>query len=150
MRAALLMVLIVAASNAAGEVYRWVDEKGTVHYSNEAPPPGVKATPVDVDEPRAPVTESAECYPGRAPGAACGAARAHSGAAGGRAGCAECARAPRPRCPRVRGYSTRARSAALGFAHRQDYSYFPTATEPYTTTVTFLNGRVTEAERLRR
>jgi hypothetical protein len=30
------------------------------------------------------------------------------------------------------------------------YTYYPTDTEPYATTVTLLNGRVTEIERLRR
>ena len=40
MRAALAGVLLFLAFPAvAADVYRWVDEKGTVHYSNEAPPP---------------------------------------------------------------------------------------------------------------
>src|SRR6185503_11048732 len=63
MRSALAGLLLLAAVAAYADVYRWVDEKGTVHYSNETPPSGVKATKVDIEaEPRAPVAESAECY----------------------------------------------------------------------------------------
>jgi hypothetical protein len=69
MRAALASLLLVVAFPALADVYRWVDERGTVHYSNEAPPTGVKATKIDIDaEPRAPVTESAECYTVRCQG----------------------------------------------------------------------------------
>src|SRR5262247_3943564 len=70
MRCALCLVLVVVATPAAAaDVFRWVDEKGTVHYSNEAPPKGVKATRVDIEtEPRAPVTEGGECYTVRCQG----------------------------------------------------------------------------------
>ena len=37
---AVLAVLALTATSAFAQVYRWVDEKGTVHYSN-AKPPGV-------------------------------------------------------------------------------------------------------------
>src|SRR5258705_12758765 len=61
--------ILFLALPAAADVYRWVDEKGTVHYSNEAPPKGVKATKVDIEaEPRSPVTEGAECYTVRCQG----------------------------------------------------------------------------------
>ena len=53
----------------AADVYRWVDERGTVHYANGTPPAGVRADKVDVDaEPRAPVAESSECYTARCQG----------------------------------------------------------------------------------
>src|ERR1041385_3136729 len=65
----ILSVFFIALPAAAADVYRWVDEKGTVHYSNEAPPKGVKSSKVDIDaEPRAPVTEGAECYTVRCQG----------------------------------------------------------------------------------
>ena len=65
--AASLLVLAVPAM--AADIYRWVDANGSVHYSNGAPPSGVKATKVDVEaEPRAPVTENGECYTVRCQG----------------------------------------------------------------------------------
>jgi hypothetical protein len=69
MRFAALFLLFVACSLAQAQVYRWVDEKGTVHYSNATPPPGVKAVTVDIDaKPGAPSTESADCYTVRCQG----------------------------------------------------------------------------------
>jgi hypothetical protein len=69
MRLAALLFLFVTCSFAQAQVYRWVDEKGTVHYSNAAPPAGVKAATVDIDAtPGAPPAESAECYTVRCQG----------------------------------------------------------------------------------
>jgi uncharacterized protein DUF4124 len=63
MRAMLFAVLSVAAFAASAQVYRWVDEKGTVHYSDARPPSGVNAKLVDIDAKSAPPsTESGECY----------------------------------------------------------------------------------------
>ena len=39
----LVLLGAFAAMPALAQVYRWVDEKGTVHYSNAKPPAGVKA-----------------------------------------------------------------------------------------------------------
>lgn len=39
---ALLLCLLFAAPLHAGEVYRWVDEAGGVHYSDQPPPPSAK------------------------------------------------------------------------------------------------------------
>ena len=39
-----LLILLFVALPASAQVYRWVDEKGTVHYSNAEPPPGVRAS----------------------------------------------------------------------------------------------------------
>jgi len=48
---ALLTVLLAAPAWA--QVYRWVDQKGTVNYSNGTPPRGVQAAKVDIEfEPR--------------------------------------------------------------------------------------------------
>ena len=43
------LILFFAATSALAQVYRWVDEKGTVHYSNAKPPAGVQARQVDVE-----------------------------------------------------------------------------------------------------
>ena len=45
----LVLLGAFAAMPALAQVYRWVDEKGTVHYSNAKPPAGVKARQVDVE-----------------------------------------------------------------------------------------------------
>ena len=64
MRLPLLIALLVAAAPAAAQqIYRWVDAKGTTHYSQDPPPPGVKAiqVPIRVEEgPPSPDTQ--ECY----------------------------------------------------------------------------------------
>lgn len=43
-------LLLVVASAAFGQVYKWVDDKGRVHYG-ERPPPTVKATTVKQQQP---------------------------------------------------------------------------------------------------
>ena len=43
-------LLVCAATASAQEVYRWVDEDGVVHYSDQ-PPPGDEAEPVALDVP---------------------------------------------------------------------------------------------------
>ena len=45
----LALLLLGAAATASAQVYRWVDDKGRVHYSNAAPPAGAKATIVDAE-----------------------------------------------------------------------------------------------------
>jgi hypothetical protein len=42
---ALALAALLAAAAAHGQVYRWVDEQGKVHYG-ERPPTGAKASPV--------------------------------------------------------------------------------------------------------
>ena len=41
MRASILTLLLIAAAGtaSAGELYRWVDEDGKVHYTDQPPPP---------------------------------------------------------------------------------------------------------------
>jgi len=61
MRALVWLFLLVVAP-ASAQVYRWVDDKGTVHYSNTTPPPGVKARVIDVEAKTGPPSpESLEC-----------------------------------------------------------------------------------------
>jgi glutaredoxin len=37
-RGILILLLLVTSSSQAGEVFRWVDEQGGVHYSDQPPP----------------------------------------------------------------------------------------------------------------
>jgi hypothetical protein len=61
--------LLCAAQHTAAQVYRWVDEKGTVHYSQSAPPPGVKAKLVDIEVKQGPPSpDSKDCYTVRCQG----------------------------------------------------------------------------------
>jgi hypothetical protein len=69
MRRIAAVLLLLIAAPAVGEVYRWVDAKGTVNYSSEPPPAGVKANKIDIEaHPGAPSTESVECYTVRCQG----------------------------------------------------------------------------------
>jgi hypothetical protein len=62
-RLSLVLVLFLAAPAAQAQIYRWTDAKGTIHYSNGTPPPGVKATVVDIDAKAGPpAPDTAECY----------------------------------------------------------------------------------------
>jgi len=62
-RLAFLLGLFFICQAAAAQVYRWVDAKGTVHYSDTAPPQGVKATVVDIEaKSGAPSPDSGDCY----------------------------------------------------------------------------------------
>jgi hypothetical protein len=64
-----MLSMLLFAGAADAQVYRWVDDKGTVHYSNAVPPAGVKATTVDIDaRPGLPAPESIECYTVRCQG----------------------------------------------------------------------------------
>jgi hypothetical protein len=63
------LLLLFLSGVADAQVYRWLDAKGTVHYSNAVPPAGVKATTVDIDaKPGVPAPESSECYTVRCQG----------------------------------------------------------------------------------
>lgn len=42
MKKILLLVLICVAYSAQAQLYRWVDEKGGVHYTDQPPPPTAK------------------------------------------------------------------------------------------------------------
>jgi hypothetical protein len=162
-KSTLVAVLLAAPLLASGQVYRWVDERGTVHFSSESPPPGVNAEKVDPDaDPRAPVTETAECYT-----AQCERQRLEQRLARRET---VAARVAESRGASARGLDARTYQAirrgmsegeVLEIAGEPDlllwdsrttktFTYYPTPTEPYTSTVTFLNGRVTETERLRR
>ena len=62
-------LLLLLSLPAAAQVYRWVDAKGTVNYSNEPPPGDASATKIDIGaQPGAPAAESTECYTVRCQG----------------------------------------------------------------------------------
>ena len=168
MRSALYFVLLLlAAPAAAADFYRWVDEKGTVHYSNEAPPKGVKSSKVDIDaEPRAPVTEGAECYTVRCQGERLEERLARREQIEAREAAERAAATPRP--PKgldFRKYVNIHRGMSEGefitIAGEPDlllwdsgpvktYTYFPTQGDPFTTTVVLRGGRVADIERVRK
>jgi hypothetical protein len=167
MRAALLGVLLLVTFHASAQVYRWVDDKGTVHYSNEAPPAGAKATKIDIDtEPRMPVTESAECYTVRCQGERLEQRLVLREQIEARLAAERAAATPRP--PKgldFRKYVSIRRGMSegefIGIAGEPDlmlwdsravktYTYYPTPADPFTTTVTLLHGRVSEIERVRK
>ena len=90
-------MLALGATSAFAQVYRWVDAKGTVHYSNVAPPEGVKAKIVDVDvKPGAATPESKDCYTIRCQGERLEERLARREALEARAAAERAASAPRP------------------------------------------------------
>jgi len=166
MRFAVLILLAVALP-AAAQVYRWVDEKGTVHYSNSAPPKGVKATLVDPDAKAGPPSaESAECYSVRCQGERLEQRLARREELETRLAAERAAAAPKP--PRgldfrhyislQRGMSegeliTIAGSPDLLFWDARSvktYTYLPTPVDPFTTTITMIRGRISEIDRIRK
>ena len=162
-----LAVLAVSLATAASaQVYRWTDAAGTVHYSNERPSSGVKATTVDIDaRPGAPSPETHECYTVRCQGERMEARIAERQAAEARAAAEREAVAPyRPRGLEFRKYISIQRGMSEGelvdLAGAPDllfrdfslktYTWLPTPADPFTTTVTLVSGRVSEIERVRK
>ena len=90
-------MLVLLASAAHADVYRWVDAKGTVHYSDEAPRDGTKATVVDIDaKAGAPAPDTADCYTVRCQGERLEQRLARREALEARDAAARAAAAPRP------------------------------------------------------
>ena len=166
-RALLYAIFFLAPSAMAADVYRWVDEKGTVHYSNEAPPKNVKSTRVDVEaEPRAPVNDGGECYTVRCQGERLEERLARREQIEAREAAERAAVTPRP--PKgldfrkyVALYRDMSEGEFITIAGEPDlllwdsgpvktYTYFPTPGDPFTTTVVLRSGRVAEIERVRK
>lgn len=162
-----LLTLLVVVAPATAQVYRWVDAKGTVHYSNSTPPPGVKATIIDPDAKAGPPSpESAECYTVRCQGERMEQRLARREELEARLAAERAAAAPRP--PRGldfrkyvsihRGMSegelvTVAGSPDLLFWDARSvktYTYLPTVPDPFTTTITLIRGRVSDIDRVRK
>ena len=166
-RALLLLSLLAVASTASAQVYRWVDEKGTVHYSNTTPPKGAKATVIDSDAKAGPASpESAECYTVRCQGERLEQRLARREELEARLAAERFAAMPKP--PRgldFRKYVSLQRGMVEGelvtIAGSPDllfwdarsvktYTYLPTPGDPFTTTITLIRGRISEIDRVRK
>ena len=163
----LVTLVLLAATPALAQVFRWVDEKGTVHYSNSKPPPGVKATVVDPDAKAGPPSpESQECYTVRCQGERMEQRLARREELETRLAQERAAAAP----PRSRGLDFRAyislhrgmsEGELLTVAGAPDllfsdvyalktYTYLPTSADPFTTTINVVGGRINHIERVRK
>jgi hypothetical protein len=163
----ILLVVLLAALPASAQIYRWVDEKGTVHYSNAMPPKGVKATVIDADVKAGPPSlERAECYTVRCQGERLEQRLARREQLETRLAAERAAAAPpRPRGLDFRQYVSLQRGMAEGelvtiagspdllFWDRRSvktYTYLPTPGDPFTTTITLIRGRISEIDRVRK
>jgi hypothetical protein len=144
-----------------------VDEKGTVNYSNSAPPKGVAATVVDPDaKAGAPSPESAECYTVRCQGERLEQRLARQTELDTRLAAERAAAAPpRPRGLDFRNYISLSRGMSEGelitiagapdllfsdvFAVKH-YTYLPTHVDPFTTTILVISCRISQIERVRK
>jgi hypothetical protein len=149
------------------QVYRWVDEKGTVQYSNATPPAGVKFTVIDPDAKAGPPSpDSAECYTVRCQGERLEQRLARREASDARHAAERAAATPpRPKGLDFRQYISLYRGMSEGelltvagapdllfsdvFASKS-YTYLPTSGDPFTTTITVIGGRVNNIERVRK
>ena len=185
----LLALLLAAAPVAAQQIYRWVDAKGTTHYSQDPPPAGVKAVPVPIRaEEGPPAPDTQDCYTVRCQGERMEQRIARRDELDARLAAERAAAAPKP----ARGlafskYISIQRGMSegemLGIAGEPDlkdtdgaaitgpttvqagrnlqvparavyslktYTYMPTSSDPFTTTITLVGGRVSEVERVRK
>jgi len=166
-RPLVLLALAAGMTPVSAQVYRWVDERGTVHYSNATPPPGVKARVVDPDgKPGAPSADSMECYTLRCQGERLERRQAQRDELETRLAAERAAATPpQPRGLDFRSYLSLYRGMSEGelltvagapdftssdvFADKR-YTYFPTPANPFTTTVSVIGGRVNHIERVRK
>jgi hypothetical protein len=166
MRAAAFALLFLLSSFAEAQVYRWVDQKGTVHYSNEKPPAGTKATVVNIDARTGPPSpDTQDCYTVRCQGERMEERLARREESDARAAAARAAAAP----PAARGLDFRkyislqrgmSEGELLGIAgppdfqtydyHLVTYTYMPTPGDPFTTTISLVGGRIRQIERVRK
>jgi hypothetical protein len=166
MRAAAL-ALLLASTLADAQVYRWVDAKGTVHYSNEKPPAEVKATVIDIVAKAGPASpDTQDCYTVRCQGERMEERIARRDAADAKATADRVASSPRPpNGLEFRKYISIQRGMTEGemlvVAGTPDlvardgramrtYTFFPTVADPFTTTISVVNGRVSGLERNRK
>jgi hypothetical protein len=163
----LFIGLLLIATPAAAQVYRWVDEKGTVQYSNATPPAGAKFTIIDRDAKAGPPSpDSAECYTVRCQGERLEQRLTRREASDARYAAERAAATPpRPKGLDFRLYVSLYRGMSEGelltvagapdllfsdvFASKS-YTYLPTSADPFTTTITVIGGRVNNIERVRK
>jgi hypothetical protein len=169
--------LLCAAQHAAAQVYRWVDEKGVVHYSQSAPPPGVKAKLLDIEVKEGPPSpDSKDCYTVRCQGERMEERIARREELDAKLAADRAAHAPRPvhgldfrkyvsiergmtegellgiagDAPATAQIGRHTRSSASAALTVRTYTYMPTPADPFTTTVTVVGGRVSDIERVRK
>ena len=162
----LALILICVAMPAMAQVYRWVDKGGTVHYSNEAPPAGVKATELPIDaRPGPPSAQPQDCYTVRCQGERMEERLARRDAAEAQAQAERAAATPpRPRGLEFRKYISLRRGMSEGemltiagppdlvfsdFTSRT-YTYLPIPGDPFTTSIIVISGRVSDMDRVRK
>lgn len=168
MRSALLLAFLLCATSASAQIYRWVDEKGTVHYSNSSPPNGVQATVFDREAKAGPPSpDSAECYTVRCQGERLEQRLARREQLESRAYAERIAATPRPpRGLEFRKYMWLERGMSEGefltiagapdiLTHEgwdggRSYIYMPTPGDPFVTTVVISGGRIRGIERVRK
>jgi hypothetical protein len=167
MRPALLLLGLALALPVQAEVYKWVDARGVVHYSNSTPPENVKASVVNGVARggflSAPPAEG--CYTIRCQGELLEKRLARREAMEARYSAERAALTPPlPRGMTFRQYVSLVRGMSegelLGIAGQPDlqsrdrawstYTYMPTAGDPFTTTVTLIRGRINEIDRVRK
>lgn len=59
----LAVALALGCSSVSADVYKWVDDKGVVNYSNSEPPPSVGATRLNENNPRVSVYKAVQPTP---------------------------------------------------------------------------------------
>lgn len=161
----LVLALVLVSNGASAQVYRWI-EGGTVHYSNDPPPANVKATKLDIDAKAGPASpDSQECYTVRCQGERMEDRLARREQVDARMQAERAATAPpRPRGLEFRRYISIYRGMSegelLGIAGAPDfefrdrsfktYTYMPTPSDPFTTTINLVNGEVNNFDRVRK
>ena len=167
MRALLLIALLTAGTPVSAQIYRWVDEKGRVNYSNWTPEPGVEAKVIDPDAKAGPPSpESWECYTVRCQGERLEQRLARRDELEARLAAERARAAPKaPRGLEFRRYISIQRGMHEGelvsIAGAPDllfwdarslktYTYLPTVGDPFTTTITLISGRISDIDRVRK
>lgn len=159
-------LLVVISAPAVAQVYRWIDAGGTVHYSNEAPPPQMKATELPIEAKPGPASaDTQECHTVRCQGERMEERIARREQADARIAAERAARTPpRPRGLDFRKYVSIQRGMSEGelvaiagapdllFRDRsfKTYTWLPVPGDPFTSTVTLVNGRVHDLDRVRK
>lgn len=167
MRAAVFLLFMLVGATASAQVYRWVDAKGTVHYSSDKPPADVKATVLNIDAKAGPASpDTLDCYTVRCQGERLEQRLARREELLAQDVALRTAATPKPwNGLEFRKYISIQRGMTegemLGYAGPPDlavrdgwsvrtYTYMPTVSDPFTTTISIVNGRVSGLERNRK
>jgi len=167
MRAVVFLLCMFSIGVADAQVYRWVDAKGTVHYSSETPPAGVNASVLNIDAKAGPASpDTLDCYTVRCQGERLEQRLARREELLAKDVAQRAAAAPKPwNGLEFRKYISIQRGMTegemLGIAGAPDlsvrdgwsvrtYTYMPTVGDPFTTTISIVNGRVSGLERDRK